>query len=385
MFVPLKYNVRNLAVRRVSTVLTAFGIAVSVGVFIAVMALVEGIRATFVSTGEPRNVLAIRSGAQAETGSLIDPEAALAVRSIPGIEHDALGRPLVSLERVIYVTLSRRNTGSSNVVIRGLGEFGCTLRPAAHLVQGRWFRPGARELTISREIADRFRECALGDELITGAVHWKVVGIFDAGQTAYASEIWTDAVDVQSAFLRPTYAAILVRASSKDAVRPIIDAMSGPRFDLSGRTEIAYYTDQTKAATPIQILGNVIAIVMAIGSAFAAMNTMYAAVASRVREIAVLRALGFSAMSVALSFMCEAVLLAILGGVLGGIMALPLNGIGTGTVNWFTFSEMNFQFAVTPRLLVQGILFAIGMGIAGGVMPALRASRLSPATAMRAL
>ena len=375
MLVPLKYNLRNLAVRRLSTLLTALGIGVSVGVFIAVMALVEGIRETFVATGEADNVLAIRNAAQAETGSLIEPDAALAVRGVSGIS-------LVSLERVIYVSLDRRGTGSSNVVIRGTSEAGRTLRPSVRLVRGRWFRPGSREITVSREIAERFRDCGLDEELPTGSAKWKVVGIFDAGRTAFASEIWTDANDLYSVFQRPTYAVVLARTTN---MRRTIDEMSAARLDLNARPEREYYAEQTKAAGPIRVLGNVIAVIMAIGSAFAAMNTMYAAVASRIREVAVLRALGFSAPAVATSFLTEAALLAIAGGVLGGLLALPLNGIGTGTTNWFTFSEMNFAFAVTPRLLLEGVAFAFVMGVVGGVLPAIRASRLSPASAMRAL
>jgi ABC-type lipoprotein release transport system permease subunit len=375
MFVPLKYNLRNLAVRRLSTVLTAFGIAVSVGVFIAVMALVEGIRATFVSTGEANNVLAIRNGAQAETGSLIEPDAALSVRSVKGVE-------LASLERIIYVNLPRRTAGTSNVVIRGTGPAALQLRPAARLVRGRWFRPGSREVTVSSQIAERFVGCALDEDLVTGNARWRVVGIFDAGQTAYSSEIWTSAQDVQSVFRRPMYSVILVRTAQANDV---INAMSAARLDLNARPERDYYADQTKAAAPIRVLGNVIAVIMAIGSAFAAMNSMYAAVASRVREVAVLRALGFSAGAVAASFLTEAAMVALIGGVLGGVMALPLNGIGTGTTNWFTFSEMNFRFAVTPLLLGEGVVFAVLMGVAGGVLPAIRASRLSPAAAMRAL
>lgn len=385
MFIPFKYNLRNLVVRRVSTILTAFGIAVSVGVFISVMALVEGIRHTFVSTGEPRNVLAIRSGAQSESGSMITPEAAFAVRTLEGIERDSRDRPMVSLERMIYVSLPRRSTGASNVIIRGIGEFGRELRPAPRLVQGRWFRPGARELTVSRDIANRFRDCALDEQLTTGSARWRVVGIFDAGQTAFASEMWTDASDVGSAFQRSNYSNLLLRASSDREVESLIAEVTAARFNLNARREREYYADQTKAAAPIRVLGNVIAVIMAVGSAFAAMNTMYAAVASRVREVAILRALGFSAAAVAISFMTEALLLAVLGGTLGGLLTLPLNGITTGTTNWFTFSEMSFQFAVTPRLLGQGVLFAVVMGLLGGVLPALRASRLSPAMTLRAL
>lgn len=386
MFVPIKYNVRNLLVRRTSTLLTVFGIGVSVAVFVSVMALVEGIRATFVATGEPLNVLAIRNGAQSETGSLIEPASALVARTIRGAAKGADGEPLVSIERIVYVQEPRLTTGSSNIVIRGLGETGRTLRPVVHLLSGRWYVPGRRELTVSRTIAERFRNTSLGDELVSGRAHFRVVGIFDGGRSAYASEMWTAAEDVGSAFDRVNYSNILARAADRGSVRTVIDALSDdPRMRFDARSERAFYAEQTKAATPVKILGNIIAIVMAVGSAFAAMNTMYAAVASRGREVAVLRALGFSRAAIAFSFVTEAVLLSIAGGIVGGIGVTPLNGLSTGTTNWFTFSEMNFAFAVTAPLFVRGVLFAAAMGLAGGILPALRASRMSPATAMRAL
>jgi len=386
MLIPFKYNLRNLTVRRTSTLLTVFGIGVSVAVFVATMALVEGIKQTFVTTGEPLNVLAIRQGAQSETGSLIEPGAALVARTIDGVAKDAKGEPLVSLERMVYVSQRRIDGGESNVVIRGLTESGRALRPAAHLVSGRWYIPGRRELTVSGTIASRFRNCKLGDELATGRPRWKIVGIFDGGRTAYGSEMWTAPDDLFSALHRINYSDILVRARDAASVPRIVDRMTkDPQMHFDARPERTYYAEQTKAATPVRILGNVVAIIMAVGSAFAAMNTMYAAVAARGHEVAVLRALGFSRMSIALSFVTEAVLLAIGGGVVGGMGVVPLNGLATGTTNWFTFSEMTFHFAVTPMLFLQGVAFSAAMGLAGGILPALRASRLSPAAAMRAL
>jgi len=380
MLIPLKYNIRNLAVRRAATLLTAFGIAVSVAVFVAVMALVEGMDETFVATGDARNIITLRRGAISETGSIIDVGAPLVVRNFPGIEA-------ISAERLVYVSTPRLSgTGSSNVVIRGLGDTGRALRPQVRLVRGRWYRPGARELTVSRSIASRFRDCALGDEFPTGSVRWKVVGLFDAGNTAYSSEMWTDPDGPATAFSRRAWSDIVVRATDKAAIAPLLHLLdTEPRIDVDARTEIDYFAEQTKASSPVRILGNVVAVIMAVGSAFAAMNTMYAAVGSRTREIAVLRALGFSGRAVALSFLSEAVLLSVVGGVIGGLAALPLNGLATGTTNWFTFSEMNFAFAITPSLLARGILFAIAMGTVGGVLPAMRASRLSAAAAMRAL
>jgi putative ABC transport system permease protein len=386
MFVPVKYNIRNLTVRRTSTLLTIFGIGVSVAVFVSVMALVEGIRQTFIATGEPLNVLAIRQGAQSETGSLIEPPSALVVRTIDGVARDAKGDPLVSLERVVYVSHERNDGGVSNIVIRGLDETGRALRPATKLAAGRWYVPGRRELTISRGIASRFRNCNIGDELVTGRAHWTVVGLYDAGRTAYASELWTGPEDLTAAFQRQSYSVVFARATDAASMKRVIDRMTNdPQMRFDARPERAYYAEQTKSSTPVRILGNVIAIIMAVGSAFAAMNTMYAAVASRGREVAVLRALGFSRPSIALSFVTEAVLLAIGGGIVGGIGVLPLNGLATGTTNWFTFSEMTFHFAVTPMLFARGVAFAAVMGLVGGILPALRASRMSPATAMRAL
>jgi putative ABC transport system permease protein len=380
MFIPLKYNIRNLAVRRTATLLTAFGIAVSVAVFVSVMALVEGMDDTFVTTGDARNIIALRRGALSETGSIIDIGAPLIVRNFPGIDA-------ISAERLVYVNTPRlAGNGSSNVVIRGLGDTGRALRPQVHLLRGRWYRPGARELTVSRSIASRFRDTDLGDELKTGSARWKVVGIFDAGNTAYSSEMWTDPDGPAAAFQRRAWSDIVVRATNKAAIAPLLQMLDAEsRIDVDARTEVEYFAEQTKASSPVRVLGNVVAIIMAVGSAFAAMNTMYAAVGSRTREIAVLRALGFSGRAVALSFLSEAVLLSIVGGVIGGLAALPLNGIATGTTNWFTFAEMNFAFAITASLLGRGILFAILMGAVGGVLPALRASRLSAASAMRAL
>lgn len=386
MLVPIQYNVRNLVVRRSATLLTVFGIAVSVAVFVAMMALVEGIRATFVATGEPLNILAIREGAQSETGSLIEPASAVVARTLPGVARDAAGQPLVSLERILYVNMPRAGGGSSNVVIRGAGATGRALRPAARLVAGRWSVAGRRELTVSRTIAARFLNCNLGDEVVTGRIRWKVVGIFDAGHTAYASEMWSGAEDIESAFQRTNYSDILIRAADGASVRRILDGIAAdPRMHFDARRERAYYVEQTKASTPIQILGNVVAVVMAIGSAFAAMNTMYAAVAARGREVAVLRALGFSRAAIAISFVSEAVLLAMAGGVVGSAGVLPLNGLATGTTNWLSFSEMTFAFTITPLLLAEGVGFAALMGLIGGFLPALRASRMSPAAAMRAL
>jgi len=386
MLIPLKYNLRSLCVRRVTSLVTAVGVGLTVAVFIAVMALVEGMRNTFVSTGEPLNLIVIRQGSLTDTTSIIERERTDVIPTLEGIAADAQGRPRASVERVVFINQARRTGGTSNLVIRGLTEAGRELRPQVKLAEGRWFRPGLRELTVSRSVAERFVDCGLGEHLGTGKAQWSVVGIFDAGQTAYGSEIWSDVNDVGNAFDRQSFASLLVRARDAEALRALADSISNDRrLQLKAAPEKQYFADQTGAATPIQILGNVVALIMAVGSAFAAMNTMYAAVAARVREVAVLRVLGFSRSSVLLSFLVESLVLAAFGGLIGVLLALPLNGLATGTTNWFSFSEMTFQFRVTPALLLRGLIFSLVMGTAGGLLPAVRAARRPAALALRAL
>lgn len=386
MFIPLRYNLRSLRVRRVTTLVTALGIGLTVTVFIVVMALFEGMRNTFISTGDPLNLIVIRQGSQTETTSILEREPTDVIRTLEGIATDAEGRPMVSVERMVFINQARRTEGTSNVVIRGLEPMGRELRPQVKLAEGRWFQPGMRELVVSRSIAQRFVDCGLGEHLGTGKAKWTVVGIFDAGQTAYGSEIWTDVNDLGNAFERYNYASVLLRARDAVTRRSLVDRItSDRRLQLKAVPETEYFAGQTSAATPIKILGNIIALIMAVGSAFAAMNTMYAAVAARIREIAVLRVLGFSPASVLLSFLVESLILAALGGVLGILLALPFNGLATGTTNWFSFSEMTFQFRITPAILWRGLVFSLVMGAAGGLLPALRASRQQAALSLRAL
>jgi len=387
VLIPFRYNLRSLRVRWVTTVVTAVSVGLSVAVFIAVMALAEGLKTVFVATGAPLNVIVLRQGSQTETNSIIEHSRADVITTLDGIAQTSQGHPLDSSELTVFVNQGRRSGGTSNVVIRGLGSAGRELRPNVKLVEGRWFRPGLRELTVSRSIAERFSDCGLGEQLGTGKASWKVVGIFDAGQTAYGSEMWTDVNDAANAFGRGnSYSSVLMQARDAAAMRGLIDRISeDQRLQLKAEPEIAYYASQTSTATPVRILGNFIAFIMAFGSIFAAMNTMYASVSARIREIAVLRVLGFSPASVLLSFLLESLALAAMGGVLGILFALPLNGLATGTTNWLSFSEMTFQFRITPALLQQGMIFALIMGAAGGILPAARAARQRAAIALRAL
>ena len=387
MLIPLRYNLRSLRIRWVTTLVTAVSVGLSVTVFIAVMALAEGLREVFVSTGEPLNLLVIRQGSQTETNSIIERSRTEVITTLPNIATNAKGEPLVSAELAVFINQRRRTSGSSNVVIRGMSERGREMRPQVQLVQGRWFRPGLRELTVSRSIAERFANCGLGEQLTTGRATWTVVGIFDAGQTAFGSEMWTNVDDLGAAFeRRGNFSSVLMRARDANAMQWLSDRIANDRrLQLKVQSEPDYYASQTSTATPVRVLGNVIAFIMAFGSIFAAMNTMYAAVSTRVREIAVLRVLGFSPVSVLLSFLFESLLLAGLGGLLGMALAMPLNGLATGTTNWLSFSEMTFQFRVTPALLRQGMMFALILGALGGILPAAKAARQRAAIALRAL
>jgi putative ABC transport system permease protein len=387
MLIPFRYNLRSLRVRWVTTLVTAVSVGVSVTVFVAVMALAEGLREVFVTTGEPLNLLVIRQGSQTETNSIIERSRAEVISTLEGIAADSQGGPMISAELAVFINQPRRTEGSSNVVIRGLTDRGREMRPQVRLVEGRWFRPGLRELTVSRSIAERFSNCGLGQQLTTGRASWTVVGIFDAGQTAYGSEMWTNVNDLADAFeRRSNFSSVLMRARDSAALRALADRISNDRrLQLKALPEPEYYASQTATATPVRILGNTIAFIMAFGSIFAAMNTMYAAVSARVREIAVLRVLGFSPASVLLSFLFESLVLAGLGGLLGIAMALPIDGLATGTTNWLSFSEMTFEFHITPGLLQQGMIFALILGAIGGILPAAKAARQRAAIALRAL
>jgi len=387
MLIPFRYNLRSLRVRWVTTLVTAVSVGLSVTVFVAVMALAEGLREVFVTTGEALNLLVIRQGSQTETNSIIERSRTEVISTLEGIAADSQGAPMISAELAVFINQPRRTAGSSNVVIRGLTDRGREMRPQVRLVQGRWFRPGLRELTVSRSIAERFSNCGLGEQLTTGRASWTVVGVFDAGQTAYGSEMWTNVDDLANVFeRRSNFSSVLMRARDSAALRALSDRISNDRrLQLKALAEPEYYASQTMTATPVRILGNTIAFIMAFGSIFAAMNTMYAAVSVRVREIAVLRVLGFSPVSVLLSFLFESLLLAGLGGLLGIVLALPLDGLATGTTNWLSFSEMTFQFHITPGLLQQGMIFALILGAIGGILPAAKAARQRAAIALRAL
>lgn len=385
MALPLKYNLRNLFVRRTTTLMTALSITLTVAVFLVLMALAEGLQSSLTSTGEPLNVMVMREGSQSEAVSFISRDSLQVIKYLHGIAKDDTGQPLASPELIVLINLPRiGSTQGANVTIRGITPVALQLRPDFKIVQGRFFRPGLREVIVSKRISERFQDCALGDKLKFAKGYWTVVGVFEAGQSAYNSEIWADVDDLGQDFDRPDYSDVILRAEDTNSVALLKNQLENDRrLHLKVQTEKDYYATQTQTAQPIRIFGIFIAILMAVGASFAAMNTMYAAVARRTREIGTLRALGFSRGSILTAFVLESVLIAILGGMIGCVLALPINGVTTGTTNFTTFSELAFNFRITPTLLMVGMIFSAAMGLFGGLFPAWRASHENIVSALR--
>jgi len=367
--IPVRYNLRSIIVRRVGTLMTILGVGLTVAVFVSILAMVHGLQNTFVGTGEPLNLIVIRQGSQSETNSFFDREIKGIIETMDGVEK-------VAGEIVVIINKTRVAGDTSNVMLRGVSaSTSMELRPTVKIIEGRMFNPGLRELLVSRSVSPRFRDSKIGDTLKIGRTTWKVVGIMDASQSAHDSEIWGDYNEIAQEFERPIYSSLLVKVRDPASMQSVKDRIAGDRrvkLDTFGERE--YFEGQTSSALPLQILGYLVAVIMAIGSCFAVMNTMYAATAYRTREIATLRVLGYRRFSILLSFVFESVLLAVCGGIVGCLMALPVNGITTGTTNFSSFSEVVFKFQITPALMLQGILFAAVMGGIGGFLPGLRAS-----------
>ncbi len=387
MAIPLKYNLRNLLVRRTSTLLTASSIALTVAVFITMMALATGLKEAFISTGSPRNLIVLRQNSDTETNSTVTPADFQNIKYLEGIARDGNGMPRASAETIVLINLPRvDNPQGSNVIIRGLSAMGFALRPQVRLVEGRWFRPGSREVVVSQPVSRRFANTHLGQRLRFGRSEWQVVGIFNAGGTAFDSEIWCDVNQLMNDYHRTSYSSILAETTNREALEALLVRIEEDRLlRLDAMSETDYYAKQTSTALPVQILGTFIAVIMAIGAAFAAMNAMYTAVANRTREIGTLRVLGFSRPSIWFSFAIESIMLSLLGGAIGSLVALPINGLSTGTTNFSTFSEIAFQFRVTPELIVTGLIFSGLIGLLGGSLPALKAAREQIVTALRSV
>lgn len=385
MAIPLSYNLRNLVVRKTTTLMTALGIALTVAVLLAVLALVNGLRVTLTTTGDPLHVIVMRKGSTSELVSLFTRTQFQDLKFKPGIASGHDGQPLASLEMITVINLANvDNPDGANVTVRGLMPTGIEMRRNVKIATGRWFTSGRRELVVGNSVARRFPAAGLGKKIQLGRGDWDIVGVFDAGRGAQDSEIWGDLNQIASDFNRvEVLSSALLRATDEVTAKTLInDINSDRRLELTAASEKDYYDQQTDSAAPIEYTGIIVAIIMAVGSSFAAMNTMYAAVSRRAREIGTLRVLGFSRFSILLSFFVEGVLLSALGGLLGCLLVMPLNGITTA-IGSNNFSELAFDFTVTPKIMLTGIAFAVVLGSFGGLFPARSASRKEILTALR--
>jgi putative ABC transport system permease protein len=389
MAIPISYNLRNLRVRKTTTVMTALGIALTVAVLSGILALVNGIKGALEVTGNPLHVLITRQGSTAELTSVIGDEKFQVVRFMEGIDR-LDGEPMASHELVTVMSLPLRGnpTEEVNVNVRGISPMGIKMRDYVGILPGgRWFQPGRREVVVGRGLQGIHEGVALGDKLEIGRGQWEIVGVLDAGKSAFNSEIWCDANLLGSDLSREAnLSSILVRAKDAVTAQSLISRATGDqRLLLEGILETGYYARQTESAAPVQTLGIFVAIIMAVGSSFAAMNTMYAAVARRAKEVGVLRLLGFSRGSIMVSFLLESLLLSLLGGVLGCLLILPLNGLESRIGNMVTFSHTTFAFEISPSILAIGLLFSAVMGVIGGLLPARMAARREVLSSLRDL
>jgi len=387
MKLPLSYVLRNLAARRLTTALTAGGMALVVYVFATVLMLAAGLERTLVATGSDDNVVVIRKGSQTEVQSGIDRRQAAIVESLPGIATGGDGARLVSKEPVVLISLPKRDSGKpSNVVIRGVTPEGYALRPQVAIVDGRLPRPGTAEVIAGRSVASGFRGAGRDETVRFASRDWTVVGVFDAGRTGFDSEMWGDAEQVLQAFRRQGFSSVIFKladASRFDEIKGVIEA--DPRLTLEAKRETRFYADQSEAlAKFITYLGTSISVIFSIGAIIGAMITMYASVAARTGEIGTLRALGFSRTAILTAFLVEALMLGLAGGIVGLTGASFMQAISISTMNFQTFAELAFSFALTPGIVVGSLGFALAMGFIGGFLPAARAARMKIVDALRA-
>jgi putative ABC transport system permease protein len=385
MALPIKYNLRNLVVRKGTTLATAASVGLTVGIFLMVMALARGIDLTLSTSGEPLNLIVVRNGSTAELSSDVTRENLDALKFLDGVAREG-DEPLVSPEVISLIYRARKGqTQGSNVTIRGVGPMSTKLRSGFRMIEGRMFQPGLAEAIVSKRIAERFQAFGIGDKFRIQGTDYTVVGLFDAGGKAFESEVWVDVNALKDSMKRQSYSSVLVRTTDPEALAALSKRISDDqRLQLKAVAERTWYEDQQGVTSgAIKVLGFFIAVIMAVGSAFAGMNTMYAAVANRTREIGTLRVLGFGRTSILVTFVLESIGIALIGVAIGTLLALPLNLVSTGTSNFITFSEIAFNFRVTPGLALAGLIFGVGIGLFGSLLPSIRASRLKIVDALR--
>ena len=383
-------SIRTIPQRLSSSLVAVVGITGVVVVFVAVLSIGEGFKAAMTNAGRSDRAIIMRSGADSEMSSGLAGEHVNIIKNAPGIMQGANATPLASSEMFVVIDVNRKATNTAaNVPLRGVDATVLEVRPEVKIVEGKMFSFGTNEVIVGRAANRQFSKLNVGDLLHSGEISWQIVGVFEAKGSVAETEIWCDVKILQSNYRRGnSYQSVLVRLDSAASFDPFKDWLtSNPQIDVQVRRESEYLESQSRALTTlVRILGSIIAILMGIGAVFGAVLTMYAAVVTRTREIATLRALGFGSMPVLLSVMGESIFLAVCGGVIGGALAfLIFNGYQTSTMNWQTFSQVAFAFAVTPALLVQGILYSLAMGLIGGIFPAFRAARLPISQALREL
>lgn len=386
--VPISYNFRSIRSRWTSTIVAILGIAGTVGVFIAMLSLARGFRATLVASGSPDDALVMRAGSTSEMMGGITLDSVRTVEDKPGVAHDSSGQPLVTQEVVGVIPIPLISTGTdANVQIRGVSSNVLEIRRFVKIVQGRMFRPGLDEMVVGKNASKTYEGLTVGNTVNFGGGRWQVVGVFDANGSAFDSEVWCDGKILNEVLKRPDniFQSATVHLTSPGAFQKFKDSItSDPSLNLEVEREVDYYAKQSSTMTSlITILGGLVAAIMAIGAIFGALNTMYSAVSERGREIATMRALGFSSWNVILSFLFEALLISFIAGIIGCVVVLPLNGWTTQTMNFQTFSNVAFAFKITFGLLLMGVAFALVMGVMGGLLPAVRAALRPVAVSLR--
>jgi len=388
--VPISYNFRSIRARWTSTIVAILGIAGTVGVFVAMLSLARGFRATLVASGSPGNALVMRAGSSSEMMGGITLESIKVLQDAPGVARDSSGSPLLTQDVVGVIPVPLISTGTdANVQVRGVSPNALQIRTFVKIIQGRMFQAGLNELVVGKNASKTYKGLTVGNKVDFAGGHWQVVGVFDAGGSAFDSEVWCDSQIFNAVLQRPAniFQSATVHLASPATFDEFKDAVTkDPRMNVDVWREVDYYAKQSTTMTRlITVLGGLVAAIMAIGAIFGALNTMYSAVAERGREIATMRAVGFSVWNVILSFLFEALMISIIGGIIGCLVVLPLNGLTTNTMNFQTFSNVAFAFKITFDLLMMGVLFALVMGVLGGLLPAIRAAISPVAVALREL
>ncbi|MGX2038839.1 ABC transporter permease [Methylocaldum sp. MU1018] len=388
MKIPFSYSWKSLWARKATSMLTAAGMALVVYVFATVLMLTEGLERTLVATGSEDNVVLIRRGAETEVQSSIEREQAAIIESAPEVAYAPNGTKLASKEVLVLMTLPKRGSGKpSNVTIRGVSEKGLMLRPQVRLVEGWMFRAGSSEIVAGQKIAEAFQGTGIGETIRFGMRDWTVVGVMDAGNTGFSSEIWGDAEQLMQAFRRTAYSAVIVKLADRALLAPFRTRIeSDPRMKVDAKRETVFYAEQSEMmANFLKILGMALSVIFSLGAIIGAVITMYGAVASRTREIGTLRALGFRRAGILIAFLFESLLLGLIGGLAGVALASTMQLLTVSTLNWQTFSELAFTFTLTPAIAFQSLLFSLLMGLVGGLLPAVRAARMDLIEALRAV